>query len=811
MRKPRSFQYHPLALALGFSALVATGGLISPTIVQAQQPHGSAQTANAEAQTFDIPAGPLSQVLSRFAGAAGVALSFDAARFSDIQSPGLKGRYTLEQGFATLLEGTGTLAVRQSNGDYVLQNSGPLALDPIQVGGADQGSAFAPVDGYAATHSYTGTKTDTPILETPMSVQVVTRDVIDDQGAQRLEDVYRNVSGVVESGNTLNAQSFVLPVIRGFETPTILRNGVRATTVGTVDLVNVERVEVLKGPASILFGALEPGGVLNYVTKRPQAEARHELRQEFGSYEHFRTSLDSTGALSRENNLLYRLNAAYTDTESFRDDLDLERVTVAPSLLWLPGDQTEVLLDLSYTREEVPLDSGIPLGQDGEPLVQDDTFFSDPSLDGRDLEDWFASIELEHRFNDVWTLRNKLQYHRAEPRNQAIRNRGVSGEPGQEELGQRFQDEDRVDEEYQWVTDLLADFSTGGVEHQLLVGLDISRQELEFDRFRQNLPAVPISDNPQVRFTPPPDRELTPAFRSETDWVAVYFQDQISLLRDGRLKLLLGGRFDAFDEEDKLDGISSDESEFTGRAGVLFQANDWFSPYASVTESFLPQGPGTQDREGNTLAPETGIQFELGAKFDFFDESLLVTAALFEVEKEDVALFDFDFFQQTGDFAWLPGVDQRSRGFELDVNGQLSRGLSLTANLAYTDAEETSNRLDPSREGATLGNVPEWSARTWLSYDFAQDSAWDGLGLGLGLRYEGERFTQFDEAIEFDEFLTVDAGVWYRYPLSQGRSLKAQLNLRNLTDERFITRASDQSIAHPGAPFTVQGSLSLHF
>jgi len=672
--------------------------------------------------------------------------------------------------------------------------------------------AEAPVEfgGYLETNAATTTRLPVPVNEMPVSVQVVPRRVIEDQAAQGLEDVYKNISGVFESGNTLNAQSEVLPVIRGFEAPVVLRNGMRATTVGSVDLANIETVEVLKGPASIVFGALEPGGVLNFTTKKPLETPHYRIDQEFGSYDHFRTEVDATGPIDEAGRFLYRINAAYTDTESFRDEIEVERYIVAPSLTWRPTDRTEVTFDFTYTKEEQPLDSGIPLGGDGEPLVDDDTFFGDPDLDGRTLEDWFAGYELEHEFNDVFTFRNRFQYHLSEPRNESIRHRGVAGPPGAEELRLRYQNEDRTDEEFQFVGDLIAEFDTGGAGHVALLGLEYIHQETEFDRFRQNLPNVPISNDPNVNFTPP-GTPLAPNSRDQVEWIALYAQDQISLLENGRLKLLLGGRYDDVETEDELDGQRSSENEFSGRAGALFQWTDWAAPYVSVSQSFRPQSPGTQDQAGNVLDPETGLQYEAGVKFRFFEDRLQATLSAYQIDKEDVSVFDQQFFVDTGGIAFLPGVDQRSRGVELDVSGQVTERLSLIANYAYTDTEETGNDGDPGREGVRLGNVPLHAARVWLAYDFLPGDVLEGLGFGVGGRYQSDKLAQFDESIQFDGAFVADAALWYRHELSGGQRLTARLNLKNVFDEEYVSRASTQDIAHPGAPFSAIASIGIEF
>ncbi|WP_438970814.1 TonB-dependent siderophore receptor [Methylophaga sp.] len=689
-----------------------------------------------------------------------------------------------------------------STAAYAAENA--YELDTISVQGNEE-------SGYAVDQSKSLTKTRVPLSESPFSVQVIPETVFTEQNALGLEDVYRNVSGVVESGNTLNAQSEVLPFIRGFESPTVLRNGIRATQVGAVDLFNIESVEVLKGPASILFGALEPGGVLNYTTKKPRAIPSVSLKQQFGSDDYYRTTVDATGPVNENKDLLYRFNLAYTDSQSFRDEIDLDRIAVSPVITWLATDQTELTLDFSYTRERVPYDSGVPVDENGDKLVPDDTFFGDPSLEGRTLEDIFAGYTLEHQFNSVFTLTNRLQFHRSLPKNESIRNRGVIGTPGNEQLRLRYQNEERVEDELQFVTDLTADFDTGSLNHQALIGLDLIKQESEFRRFRQNLASIDINANPDVSFTPPSDLQLSKDLDSEMEWAAVYFHDQISMLEDGRLKLLVGGRYDSVKQTDNLESSSFRDQEFTGRAGLLYELTPNLSPYVSVSESFNPQSGSTVDRSGAVLAPETGLQYEAGLKLQSLDKKWLSTIAVYEIEKEDVAVFDSDFFNDTGEITYFPGVEQRSRGVEFDISGEISPGLNLIANYAYTDTEVLKNDGDPDSVGERLGNVPLHTARLWLSYDFQPGSRFEHFGLGGGVRYESERLAQFDTDITLDDYTVYDAALWYRKPVSGGNVLTAQLNFRNVFDEDYYARASDQSIVHAGLPFSVYATVGLEF
>ena len=673
-------------------------------------------------------------------------------------------------------------------------------------------SANADGTGYAANKAPSLLKLPVPIIETPQTVIVVPKEVIQDQAAQNLKDVYRNVSGVFESGNTLNAQTEVLPVIRGFEAPFVFRNGMRATEAGTVDLFNVESAEVIKGPASILFGGLEPGGVLNYTTKKPLAERFNEIVQEVGSWNHFRTTLDTTGPLESSGRLLYRLNMAYTNSESFRDDMDLERFAIAPSFLWRISEDTEIGFDFSYTKEKTPYDTGVPLGFNNEPLVPIDTFFGDPDLDGRTLEETFAGLDLKHRFNEIFSLKSRFQFHRAEPRNESLRNRGIIGTPGNEILRQRYQNEARTDDEYQFITDLTAEFTTGPVKHNAIIGIDLIHQDSVFDRFRVNSPNVPVTSDPDVHYNPPPNSDPAPDIKGDLDWAAFYFQDQMSMLKDERLHVLLGARYDYVEQErERPVAVSSEDGELTARGGLLYEATPWLSPYVSVSQSFRPQPVDSLDKSGAVLDPTEGIQFEGGFKFNFFEERLIATLSAYQIEKENVPVFDNQYFTDTGLSTYYPGVEQRSRGIELDVTGRITENLSIIANYAYTDTEVLDNPEAPEMVGQRLGGVPLQALRIWLAYNLPRESRFNGLGFGAGARFESERTAQFADNVELEDFVVFDAGVWYRRELESGQILKARLNFQNLTDEEYYPRASTQDIAHPGRPFGVIASLGFEF
>lgn len=792
----------PMALAVH---IAFAGGVMAAMSWSADV---QAQAGNNAARQYSIPAGPLSAALTQFSADAGIFLVGASELAQGKQSSGVRGKYGVNEALGQLLSGTGIEAYLRPDGSYGLRKlpQGSTTLPEVTVSAKlPDESAYGAVVGYSARRSATATKTDTPLRETPVSVQVIPREVLEDQAAMNLKDAYENVSGVQTSGNTLNAQSEVLPYIRGFESSILMRNGLRATTAGAVDMVNIERVEVLKGPASILYGALEPGGIVNYVTKRPQAESRHVIEQQFGSYDFLRTSIDSTGKIDKNGAALYRVNFAHTDSDSFRNAMHLERTAIAPSVLLNISPSTELLLDVSYVKEKQPYDSGIPLYANGRPRASRSAFFNDPRLAGRENEDLYVGYQLTHELASGWTLRNQLQFHRAQNNNETLRPRGITGN----NLQMRYQNEDKRDDETQFVVDATGKFSTGGIDHTLLLGMEYIQQETDWRRFRVNTPNIAITDNPVVSYTPPTNQPM-PLEQSKTQWASFYVQDQMSLLESKRLKLLIGGRFDDVKTESRTDGLTTSptvsDSAFTGRAGLLYQLTQSHSAYFSASQSFRPQNAGVLDANRAPLSPERGKQIEAGLKSGFLDDRLLTTVSVYKIEKDNVAVFDQNLFNLTGQNAYFPGVRQQSRGIEFDITGQLTSQLKVIASYGYTDTKVLENAGAPLQVGGPMPGIAPQAGKVWLAYEFSRSGPLSGLGIGGGIRHVGQASAQGDVNLKLDSYTVTDIGAWYNW-----KNVRVSLNVKNLFDEDYIARASTIAIAHPGAPRTLIGSVSIGF
>ena len=616
-------------------------------------------------------------------------------------------------------------------------------------------------DDYFVPDASTATRTDTPLRDIPQSIQVVPEQVIEDQQAIQLDEAVRNVSGVFQD-NTFGgtAEGFV---IRGFSTANgnILQDGFRFPASTTFrETANLERIEVLKGPASVLYGNVEPGGVINLVTKQPLPEPFYAAELQVGSFGFVRPSLDLSGPLTQERNLLYRLNLVYENADGFRDyDQGIERFFVAPILTWQIGDRTDLTLDFSYLSDERPFDRGIINDADLEiPDVPFDRIYGEPD-DVNEVEQFNIGYNLEHRFNDDWKLRHAFRYisadifnYRAEP---------LYDTDPEGNLSRNFRSNDSLSENYALQTNLVGKFATGSIDHTLLFGVDLFRDI--FDQLQSRLPegetpSINLFDPVYGVISRPELSELTEKFfnfKNTTEYLGIYLQDQVEIADN--LKLLLGGRFDLVTQEfrDNADGTTTQQGDeaFTPRVGIVYQPIEPLSLYASYSQSFLPNTATTID--GSFLPPERGTQYEVGVRSELLNQQLTINLAAFNITKTNVATVDPDNL----DFSVAAG-EVKSQGIELDIAGEILPGWQIIASYAYTDARITEdNELE--REGLRLAFSPYNAASLWTTYEL-QDGNLQGLGFGAGLFFVGARTDGFDPGVELDSYLRTDAAIFYR-------------------------------------------------
>ncbi|NEQ42349.1 MAG: TonB-dependent siderophore receptor [Leptolyngbya sp. SIOISBB] len=686
-----------------------------------------------------------------------------------------------------------------------LTGAGAGDAEAIQIGveGEQAGSD------YFVPNASTATRTDTPLSETPQSIQVIPRQVLEDQQVIELGDAVRNASGVVSSSRDQRGPRFI---IRGFDSAAILRDGYRLLDAGTgnvgyQELSNIEQIEVLKGPASILSGALEPGGAINLVTKQPLSEPFYEIGVRAGSRFLVEPSIDVSGPITSDGRVLYRLNALFRRKDFYRDfDVPLERVFIAPVVSWAISDRTDLTVELEYSNETRPADfGGIPAIGDRVADIPFDRITGEPD-DDTNNETLQVGYRFEHRFSNNWQIRNSFRYLDFNP--EFVSNVGFQfvGDEADGNLFRVWVQNAQPIESYELQTNVVGEFTTGSIEHTLLAGVDLYRRDF------RSLGRVDFTPQPlfnifdPVYGVPRPEsfnEPLPETSKARTDNLGVYVQDQITLFDN--LFLLAGIRYDTVTQDsenfDQNTSDSQSDDAFTPRIGLVYQPIEEISLYGSYSTSFSPNGGTT--RSGDLLDPEEGEQFEVGVRAEVLDGRLSANLALFNITKQNVATADPDALP--GDNFVVATGEQRSQGVELDVIGEIMPGWNIVANYAYTDADITEDNT--GLEGNRLFGVPEHNLNLWTTYEI-QSGDLAGLGFGLGFNYVSERFGDNDNSFVLEDYFLTNASISY-----QRDNWRAGLNFRNLFDVDYIDSSEGSRVieVRPGEGLTIIGSIAVEF
>ncbi|BAU12326.1 TonB-dependent siderophore receptor protein [Leptolyngbya sp. NIES-3755] len=620
--------------------------------------------------------------------------------------------------------------------------------EEIVVTGEEQG-------GYLAPNASTATRTDTPIRDTPQSIQVIPRQIIEDKQAIGVEEVLENAASVTFLGNQdgrgLNF------AIRGFENAPISRDGFFyrfGPDLAEPEVANLERVEVLRGPASVLYGQAEPGGVINLVTKQPLSDPFYQLQFQTGNRGLISPSIDLSGPLTDDKRVLYRLNALYRREDSFRDfENNLDRIFVAPTLTWKLNDQTDLTLNVEYTKDREPLNFGtIAFGEGIANIPPERIVNTNPD---NTIEQDFLNVgyTLEHRFNPNWRLRNQLRYN-ASNYEISVLPIPFSLDESTGILDRAFAAQSGKTDAFFLYTNVQGKFNTGSIKHTLLFGVDLTRAESAGETRVGFDPefASPINIfAPDYSATPTPLRASIPVFidiDTTTEQLGVYLQNQIELLDN--LIVVAGLRYDTVTQK-TIDNLESSEfrqsySAFTPRIGIVYQPIEPISLYANYSRSFAPNLSDVESA-GTPLEPEEGEGIEVGVRADIIRNRLAATLAFFNITKQNVATTD-----PNNPFLSIATGEQRSRGIDFSLTGQILPGWNLVASYAYIDAKVTEDNTDIV--GNRLIGVPQHSASLWTTYE-VQSGNLRGLGFGLGFNFVGERQGDLDNSFRADSYGSV--------------------------------------------------------
>lgn len=796
-----------VALAWTVGAGLVLAGSMAPT----------AQAAEA-AQRYDIPAGPLADTLAAFGRQSGVTVELGGTLAAGKSSPGLHGRYSARDGLATLLAGTGLQATLQTDGSYVVGVPSSDARARTLAGVTVTGQATTV--GYVARNGASATKTGTPIIETPQSISIVTRQQLDDQQPQSVNEALRYSPGVIpeNEGTVSNFWGASSIQLRGFN-PGVYVDGLQDDTFGNgmVDPYFYQSVEVLSGPASVLYGQASPAGIVNIVSKQPTATPLHEVTLGVGNDNRCQAGFDVGGALDGDNHWLYRLTGVGLTQDTQTDWIKHKRYGIAPAITWQPSEDTRLTLLANFTYSpamgdysDVPAVGSVissPLGK-----ISSDFSPGDPNFNKATQRLGMVGYQFEHRFNDRWEFEQSARF--TDNRNDANMIWPLGLETDGATLDRYAFVRHMDSRSYLIDNRLKTQFDLGALKNDVLVGLNYSR-------YNENWAWGSNFDVPSINIFNPqygvpivaPDPSTFSAEDNHAHQTGVYLQDQISV---DRWRFLLGARQDWVKEnqtsqDPSLVIANQPDHKFTWRAGLVYLFDNGLAPYASYSTSFQPQF-GSITSAGTAAVPTTGQQYEAGIKFQPTGSNNLLTLAVYNLIEQNVPESDPanpGFVTQVGEI--------RSRGVELSDKMSLNDKLNLIASYTYTDSRYTRTpTFDTGYDGVVApvqGNyqyaVPKNSASLWADYSL-HEGALNGVGFSGGVRYIGSTYGDDVNSFKVPAFTLIDAAIRYDLGLASDalRGLKLQLNIANLTDKKYVSSCWSASSCNFGVRRTVYASAT---
>ncbi|BFO04420.1 TonB-dependent siderophore receptor [Pseudomonas guariconensis] len=686
------------------------------------------------------------------------------------------------------------------------QASPALELQAVNIDAtSDLERADGPVIGYKATRSASATRTDTALHETPQSISVVPSDVLQDTAATRLQDGL-DYAGGVGRANNFGGQGLTTFTVRGFTTGEFYRNGfpINRGYPNAPDANTVERLEILRGPATSLYGRGDPGGTFNVVSKQPLADPKVTLGSQFDDQGMHRATLDATGPLDEEGRLAYRLNVLGEGGETFRDDVQTERYDVAPVLSWQVNDTTRIVFEGDFMRNNHPLDRGLTRFANQRDRASCDTNVWEKGSDNLLHNDNnMAQLRFEHQLNEDWTLGGGMQWLDGTLKGNAVEANELQADG--RTLGRNFSYRKLqwTDRDYQ--LNLTGHFETAGYAHTLLTGIEYEDYDYQsiIRRSAKGSTAYPIDLFDPVLGQPRPalTRTTTDDKENLKTWAA-FIQDQVALT--DRLKALAGVRFERFEHQydNYLPGAAdwtAADNAVTPRLGLMYDLTDTLAVYANTARSFKPNSGAS--RQGQGFDPEKGKSYEVGVKWEALDRQLSVDAAIYHIVKENVLANDP--LDPTGTYKVAAGK-VRSRGLDITVAGNLTPEWRMIGGYAYVDAEVTKDTSLPT--GTRLANIPRNSFSLLNTYEF-QDGGLKGLGLGMGVKYVDDRAGQTaPQTYTMEQYTVVDLLSFYQV----NEHVRLNLDLKNLFNKEYDEGAFNNYV-YPGAPRTVQAGVSYTF
>lgn len=672
----------------------------------------------------------------------------------------------------------------------------PVELDTLHITSERAAGEAEEQKGYRVSRTASATRTDTDLREVPQAVSAIPASVLQDLGSHDVQRALEFAGGVAKQNNfgglTLYEYS-----IRGFTTSEFYKDGFSANRgyPSSPDAANVERIDVLKGPSASVYGRGDPGGTVNIVTKRPEAEPFARLQASAGSWDRYRTTLDVNAPLDEQQNLLGRLNLAVQDDNSFRDHVEARRFFAAPSLSWQLSPATSLLLQAEIMRHASTFDRGVVAPNNALGGVSRSAFYGEPNDGLIHNDNNQLQGELRHELNERWALRLASHYKQGSLDGHASESRALAADG--RTLSRRYRERDMAWHDSITQAELDGLVSFAGFEHQLLLGS-------EYERYGKHERVTAIAGPYAIDLYHPVYGQPKPTgARSGTDFYeqvqsrALYLQDQIALTE--KLRVVLGARYEHFDQDiqDHTGGAGSRQRDdvFTERAGLLYQLTPELGLFTNISTSFKPNSG--LDAAGKGFKPEEGLGYEAGVKAALLDQRIDATLTAFYIEKENVLALD-------------PATDTnravgkaRSQGVDLQLVGQVTDAVRVIGAWAYIDAKVTQgDRSIPA--GSRILGVARNSASLLGVYEF-QEGLLRGSDVGAAWTYVGNRSGQAGGSFVLPAYRTVDLLAHYK----ASDTLSFGVNLNNLFDEKYDERSYSNDWVTPGDPRNLTLSMNV--
>lgn len=662
-------------------------------------------------------------------------------------------------------------------------SQGSMVLPSIDVTG---GQIVSP---YRAEAASTATKTNIPLKDVPQTVNVVPSELIKDQNMTSLQDVMRNVPGVSADAGDGQRDQFV---IRGFSALNdMYLDGMRDDAYYYRDLSNIDRVEILKGPASVLYGRGSSGGLINRVTKKPEADPVQQISLQGSTEGQKRTELD-VGGVNDNDSIRVRLTGALEDSDGFRDHYFLKRQAFSPSIQFNLSPDTTLLVQADYLHDNRLADTGLPAYGDHPVDADIDTYYGSKDARGQNNVDTTVkgtTFTLDHTLSDSLSFHSSARVYESSVVRKYATFASVSTSTDTVRMNRaaRYKDEKGVF----WQNELQQTFDTGFLNHQVLYGLELGYQNKKDEGLTlRNAATYNIFDPQLIDFPSIPSTTASnPDADTDISIAGLYLQDLITI--NPQWKLMVGGRFDRLGTKRSDDGTANldldrTDNTFSPRIGLVYEPIDWVSLYATYSRSFQPLADNGELRvNADQLKPEETTNKEVGAKFDLAN-GLAMTVSVFDMKRTGILMDD-----PTDTRFSVDAGTQRTKGLELSMSGDLGDGWSAYAGYAWLKGEMVSSPV-AAIVGNTSALTPKNSGNIWLKKDLGS-----GFYVAGGARYEGERYTSPNNVVSLGSYTTAQLAGGYR-----SQHYDVTLDIENLFNREYFVSAksgSDNS-NYPGAP-----------